>query len=56
MGYSGVRGKLIYKKNLMLKISCQTPFKFGFAPISSAIKIIFIENICQFFVSEMVYT
>ncbi len=27
MGYSGVRGKLIYEKNLKLKISCQTPFK-----------------------------
>jgi hypothetical protein len=26
MGYSGVRGKLIYEKNLKLKISCQTPF------------------------------
>jgi hypothetical protein len=27
MGYSGARGTLIYEKNLMLKISCQTPFK-----------------------------
>ncbi len=27
MGYSGIRGKLIYEKNLKLKISCQTPFK-----------------------------
>jgi hypothetical protein len=27
MGYSGARGTLIYKKNLMSKISCQTPFK-----------------------------
>jgi hypothetical protein len=26
-GYSGARGKLIYEKNLMSKISCQTPFK-----------------------------
>jgi hypothetical protein len=26
MGYSGVRGTLIYEKNLMSKISCQTPF------------------------------
>jgi hypothetical protein len=31
MGYSGVRGKLIYEKYLKLKISCQTPFNiFGF--------------------------
>jgi hypothetical protein len=28
MGYSGARGTLIYEKNLMSKISCQTPFKF----------------------------
>ncbi len=27
IGYSGVWGKLIYEKNLKLKISCQTPFK-----------------------------
>jgi hypothetical protein len=27
MGYSGVRGTLIYEKNLKSKISCQTPFK-----------------------------
>jgi hypothetical protein len=27
MGYSVVRGKPIYEKNLKLKISCQTPFK-----------------------------
>jgi hypothetical protein len=27
VGYSGVLGKLIYEKNLKLKISCQTPFK-----------------------------
>jgi hypothetical protein len=27
MGYSGVRRKLIYEKNLKLKISCQAPFK-----------------------------
>ncbi len=27
MGYSGARGTLIYKKNLISKISCQTPFK-----------------------------
>jgi hypothetical protein len=27
MGYSGARGTLIYEKNLMSKISCQTPFK-----------------------------
>jgi hypothetical protein len=26
MGYSGARGTLIYEKNLMWKISCQTPF------------------------------
>jgi hypothetical protein len=26
MGYSGVRGKLIYEKTLKLKISCQAPF------------------------------
>jgi hypothetical protein len=26
MGYSGARGKLINKKNLNSKISCQTPF------------------------------
>ncbi len=26
MGYSGTRWKLIHKKNLMLKILCQTPF------------------------------
>jgi hypothetical protein len=26
-GYSGVREKLIYEKNLKLKISCQDPFK-----------------------------
>ncbi len=26
MGYSGARGTLIYEKNLMSKISCQTPF------------------------------
>ncbi len=25
MGYSGARGTLIYEKNLMSKISCQTP-------------------------------
>ncbi len=24
--YSGARGRLIHKKNLMQKISCQTPF------------------------------
>jgi protein involved in sex pheromone biosynthesis len=30
MGYSGVRGKLIYEKNLQLKISCQTPLNFQF--------------------------
>jgi hypothetical protein len=27
MGYSGAWGTLIYEKNLMLKISCHTPFK-----------------------------
>ncbi len=27
MGYSGARGTLIYEKNLMSKISCQTPLK-----------------------------
>ncbi len=27
MGYLGARGTLIYEKNLMSKISCQTPFK-----------------------------
>ncbi len=27
MGYSGARGTLIYEKNLMSKISCQTPFE-----------------------------
>ncbi len=27
MRYSGARGTLIYEKNLMSKISCQTPFK-----------------------------
>ncbi len=27
-GYSGARGALIYEKNLMSKISCQTPFNF----------------------------
>jgi hypothetical protein len=27
MGYSGARGTLIYEKNLMSKILCQTPFK-----------------------------
>jgi hypothetical protein len=27
MGYSEARGTLIYEKNLMSKISCQTPFK-----------------------------
>jgi hypothetical protein len=26
MGYSGAQGILIYEKNLMSKISCQTPF------------------------------
>ncbi len=26
MGYSGAWGTLIYEKNLMSKISCQTPF------------------------------
>jgi hypothetical protein len=31
MGHSGARGTLIYEKNLMLKISCQTPFKDNFA-------------------------
>jgi hypothetical protein len=29
MGYSGARGTLIYEKNLMSKISCQTPFNRG---------------------------
>jgi hypothetical protein len=28
MGYSGARGTMISEKNLMLKISSQTPFKF----------------------------
>ncbi len=27
MRHSGARGTLIYEKNLMPKISCQTPFK-----------------------------
>jgi hypothetical protein len=27
MGYKGARVTLIYEKNLMSKISCQTPFK-----------------------------
>jgi hypothetical protein len=27
MRYSGALGTLIYEKNLMSKISCQTPFK-----------------------------
>jgi hypothetical protein len=26
MGYSGAQGTLIYEKNLISKISCQTPF------------------------------
>jgi hypothetical protein len=26
MGYSGARGTLIYEKNWLSKISCQTPF------------------------------
>ncbi len=30
MVYSGARGTLIYEKNLMSKISCQTPFKRKF--------------------------
>ena len=29
MVHSGARGTLIYEKNLMSKISCQTPFKEG---------------------------
>ncbi len=29
MGHSGARGTLIYEKNLKLKISCQTPFKYS---------------------------
>ncbi len=29
MGYSGARGTLIYEKNLISKISCQTPFKLS---------------------------
>ncbi len=33
MGYSGARGTLIYEKNLMSKISCQTPFN----PISGPV-------------------
>jgi hypothetical protein len=28
LGYSGAQGTLIYEKNLLSKISCQTPFKF----------------------------
>jgi hypothetical protein len=32
MGYSGARGTLIYEKNLMSKISCQTPFKIRNSP------------------------
>jgi hypothetical protein len=31
MGYSGARGTLIYGKNLMSKISCQTPFNHLFS-------------------------
>ncbi len=27
IGYSGARGKLIWGKNLLSKVSCQTPFK-----------------------------
>jgi hypothetical protein len=34
MGYSGARGTLIYEKNLMLKISCQTPFYKTIWPLS----------------------
>ncbi len=30
MGYSGALGTLIYEKNLMSKISCQTPLKILF--------------------------
>jgi hypothetical protein len=29
LGYSGARGTLIYEKNLMSKISCQTPFNIA---------------------------
>ncbi len=29
MGYSGARGTLIFEKNLMSKISWQTPFKLA---------------------------
>ncbi len=30
MGYSGAKGTLIYEKNQMSKISCQTPFNCYF--------------------------
>jgi hypothetical protein len=30
MGYSGAQGTLTYEKNLMLKISCQTPFNTSY--------------------------
>jgi hypothetical protein len=33
LGYSGARGTLIYEKNLMSKISCQTPFNMGAQPL-----------------------
>jgi hypothetical protein len=33
MGYSGAQGKLIYEKNLKLKISCQTPFMPPYSPL-----------------------
>jgi hypothetical protein len=29
MGYSEARGTLIYEKNLISKISCQTPFNYS---------------------------
>jgi hypothetical protein len=39
MGYSGAQGTLIYEKNLMSKISCQTPFQFVHVSFKNRIKL-----------------
>ncbi len=49
MGYSGARGTLIYEKNLMSKISCQTPWNILLCTLDTELFAnMYPESVCLF--------
>ncbi len=54
MGYSGAQGTLIYEKNLMSKISCQTPFKYIITFIALEVEL-FYKSRFNFIIKNIFY-